>query len=87
MRVSNSFRVAHLNGKRFFFTRIPLEFYRPSPHETRKAKLPSTLPVGVEPVLEIIGLLSLTPEKIHDSLVLRLTPTTHISSTPFPTLL
>jgi len=25
--------------------------YRPSPHETRKAKLPSTLPVGVEPVL------------------------------------
>jgi len=24
---------------------------RPSPHETRKAKLPSTLPVGVEPVL------------------------------------
>jgi len=25
--------------------------YRPSPHETIKAKLPSTLPVGVEPVL------------------------------------
>ena len=24
---------------------------RPSPHETMKAKLPSTLPVGVEPVL------------------------------------
>jgi len=24
---------------------------RPSPHETIKAKLPSTLPVGVEPVL------------------------------------
>ena len=25
--------------------------YRPSPHETIKAKLPSTLPIGVEPVL------------------------------------
>jgi len=25
--------------------------HRPSPHETIKAKLPSTLPVGVEPVL------------------------------------
>jgi len=37
--------------------------YRPSPHETIKAKLPSTLPVGVEHCAEIIGLLSLTPEE------------------------
>jgi len=30
--------------------RLP-SIYRPSPHDTIKAKLPSTLPVGVEPVL------------------------------------
>jgi len=37
--------------------------YWPSSHETIKAKLPSTLPVGVEPVLRFFGLLSLTPEE------------------------
>jgi len=38
--------------------------YRPSPHETRKAKLPSTLPVGVEPVLRSSACSPSLPRKL-----------------------
>jgi len=37
---------------------------RPSPHETRKAKLPSTLPVGVEPVLRSSACSPSLPRKL-----------------------
>jgi len=38
--------------------------YRPSPHETIKAKLPSTLPVGVEPVLRSSACSPSLPRKL-----------------------
>jgi len=38
--------------------------YRPSPHETMKAKLPSTLPVGVEPVLRSSACSPSLPRKL-----------------------
>jgi len=38
--------------------------YRPSSHETRKAKLPSTLPVGVEPVLRSSACSPTLPRKL-----------------------
>jgi len=37
---------------------------RPSPHETIKAKLPSTLPVGVEPVLRSSACSPTLPRKL-----------------------
>ena len=39
--------------------------YRPSPHETIKAKLPSTLPVGVEPVLRSSACSPSLPRKLN----------------------
>jgi len=38
--------------------------YRPSPHETMKAKLPSSLPVGVEPVLRSSACSPSLPRKL-----------------------
>jgi len=38
--------------------------YRPSPHETIKAKLPSTLPIGVEPVLRSSACSPSLPRKL-----------------------
>jgi len=39
--------------------------YRPSSHETIKAKLPSTLPVGVEPVLRSSACSPSLPRKLN----------------------
>jgi len=51
--------------------------YRPSPHETRKAKLPSTLPVGVEPVLRSSACSPSLPRKLVRWVWRRCTACTH----------
>jgi len=51
--------------------------YRPSPHETRKAKLPSTLPVGVEPVLRSSACSPSLPRKLVRWVVRRWPACTH----------
>jgi len=51
--------------------------YRPSPHETRKAKLPSTLPVGVEPVLRSSACSPSLPRKFVRWVVRRCSACTH----------
>ena len=50
---------------------------RPSPHETRKAKLPSTLPVGVEPVLRSSACSPSLPRKLVRWVVMRCAACTH----------
>ena len=50
---------------------------KPSPHETRKAKLPSTLPVGVEPVLRSSACSPSLPRKLVRWVVRRCTACTH----------
>jgi len=50
---------------------------RPSPHETRKAKLPSTLPVGVEPVLRSSACSPSLPRKLVRWMVRRCAACTH----------
>jgi len=51
--------------------------YRPSPHETIKAKLPSTLPVGVEPVLRSSSCSPSLPRKLVRWMVRRWPTCTH----------
>jgi len=51
--------------------------YRPSPHETIKAKLPSTLPVGVEPVLRSSACSPLLPRKLVRWVVMGCAACTH----------
>jgi len=51
--------------------------YRPSPHETIKAKLPSTLPVGVEPVLRSSACSPSLPRKFVRWVVMRCAACTH----------
>jgi len=50
---------------------------RPSPHETIKAKLPSTLPVGVEPVLRSSACSPSLPRQLVRWLVMRWPACTH----------
>jgi len=50
---------------------------RPSPHETIKAKLPSTLPVGVEPVLRSSACSPSLPRKLVRWVVMRWPACTH----------
>jgi len=51
--------------------------YRPSSHETIKAKLPSTLPVGVEPVLRSSACSPSLPRKLVRWVVMRWPACTH----------
>jgi len=51
--------------------------YRPSPHETIKAKLPSTLPVGVEPVLRSSACSPSLPRKLFRWIGMGCTACTH----------
>jgi len=50
---------------------------KPSPHETIKAKLPSTLPVGVEPVLRSSACSPSLPRKFVRWVVMGCTACTH----------
>jgi len=50
---------------------------RPSPHETIKAKLPSTLPVGVEPVLRSSACSPSLPRKLFRWVVRGCSACTH----------
>ena len=51
--------------------------YRPTPHETIQAKLPSTLPVGVEPVLRSSACSPTLPRKLVRWVVRRCSACTH----------
>ena len=51
--------------------------YRPSSHETIKAKLPSTLPIGVEPVLRSSACSPSLPRKLIRCMVGRCAACTH----------